>query len=481
MKKLLLLTVAATMIFFGCKKNETPTTNSTQDVVFASSEMPIGGLKSTRDMDENLTVHYASVTIDGSIYTPEVFYLNNVAYTQAIKLDVGNHTLDQFLLMNNNDTPDDTSDDVIVKATPIAGSEFASFVSTPLASSFNVEAFKKAEVQIEVLNFESTTYDSFGFTWFQPVDVTVREQIFFGDICVKHPDDYAGSLYESQENGLQIDMPAIFKIEVYKNGVLADTYNNEYDENGDPWYGEGAPMHVKYSDNDSENDQFEFKLYILVADGNTFNYKYFHSWTFEDDDMIANGGDNVVDFALGTCHALEADLSLAPYINLPETLTYTITDVPGTLGTYFDANIQGVGPGYEITNGLWPTYCGDYQTYIQSGTTYTMDVYSSLYPELIPPGYNTDNYDLVNWMMNHLDNYPGYEWTDVQAVLWKLLNNWDGSNMAYVGKWSDHPIAQQMLADAQANGEDYLPLPGGWAAILLVGNTIQLQLVMVDP
>jgi len=482
MKRLLLLPIIASIMLFGCKKNETPVAPSTnEDVVFASSEMPIGGLKSTRDMDENLTVHYASVTIDGITYTPEVFYLNNVAYTQAIKLDVGIHSLTQFLLMNDNETPDNMNDDIIVKATPLAGSEFASYVSSPLSSTFEVEAFKKAQVDIEVLNFEEATYSSFGFTWFQPTDVTVREQIFFGDICVKHPSDYANSLYAQQENGVQLDMPAIFKVEVYKNGLLQETYDNEYDSNGDLWLGEGAPMHVRYSDNDGNLDNFELKLYIYVAIGNTFGYKYFHSWTFNDDELINNGGDGVVDFALGTCHADEADLSLPPYINLPETLSYTIANVPGTLGTYFDANIQGVNPGYEIGNGLYATYCGDYQTFITSGTTYTMDVYSSLYPDLIPAGYSTENYDLVNYIMNHLDDYPAYDWTDVQALLWKLLNNWDGSNMAYVGTWSDHPIAQQMLADAQANGEGFLPLPGGWAAVLLVGNTVQLQLVMVDP
>ncbi|NOY50480.1 MAG: hypothetical protein GXO88_07965 [Chlorobi bacterium] len=481
MKKLLLLSVIASMFMFGCKKTETPPTSTGEDVVFASAEMPIGGLKAGREISENLSVQYASATIDGTTYTPEVFYLNNIAYTQAVKLEVGVHTLSQFLLMNDNDTPNDTSDDIIVKATPLAGSEYASFVSSPLSSSFTVEAFKKAEVSIEVLNFEETTYTSFGFTWFQPVDVTVREQLFFGDICTKHPDDYTGSLYEQQENGLQIDMPAIFKVEVYKNGVLQDTYDNEYDADGNLWLGEGAPMHVKYSDSDNDVDNFELKLYIYVAEGNTFGYKYFHSWTFSDDQMIDNGSDGVVDFALGTCHADEADLSLPPYINLPATLNYTITAVPGTLGTYFDANIQGVGPGYEISNGLWPTYCGDYQTFISVGNTYAMDVYSSLYPDLIPPGYSTDDYDLVNWLMNNLDNYPGYDWTDVQAFLWKVLNNWDGSNVAYVGTWAQHPIAQQMFADAQANGEGYLPLPGGWAAILLVGDTIQLQLVLIDP
>jgi hypothetical protein len=482
MKKLFLLSFIASFFLISCNKTDVPTSSaSSQEVVFSSAEMPLGSLKSTRDRDESLSVHYANVSVDGVTFTPEVFYLNNIAYTQAIKLETGTHTLEQFLLMNNNETPNDLTDDVIVKATPMAGSEFAGFVNLPLSLTFEVVAFQKAQVDIEVLNFEETSYSSFGFTWFSPVDITVREQNFFGDICAKHPSDYQGSFYENQINGLQIDMPAIFKIKVYRNGVYVGEFDNELDADGNPWYGDGAPLKVRYADKDAEVDNFEFKLFIYVAQGNSFGYHFFHSWTFVDDEMIANGDDGVVDFALGNCHAEEADLTLPPYINLPASLTYVITDVPGTLGAYFDANISGVGPGYEITNGLWPTYCGDVQTTIAEGTTYTMDVYSSLYPELIPAGYSTENYDLVNYIMNNLDNYPNYEWTDVQAVLWKLLNNWNGGHIPLIGNWQQHPIAQQMLADALAYGEGFVPLPGGWAAILLVGDTIQLQLVIVDP
>lgn len=481
MKKVLLFTIAMSFLLISCNKNDAPTATPTQqDVVFSSSEMPIGNLKSTRDLNEELTVHYASIKIDGTTYMPEVFYLNNVAYTQVIKLDPGNYTLSEFLLMNNAGTPDILNDDVIVKATPMAGSEFAPYVNLTLTHDFTVDVFHKAEVAIEVLSFEAANYDSFGFVWFTPVDITVREQVFFGDICVKHPTDYEGSLYEEQDSGLQLDMPAIFRIDVYRNNVLVGEYDNEL------WYGEGAPLIVRYVDDNAEIDNFEFKLYILVEYGASFEYRYFSSWSFTDDNLIPNGDDGVVDFVLGNCNAFAADLVLPPYINLPPQISnYTISIPNNNEPAYILAHLQGNGSAWELPDGTYNAFCGEINVTIVEGTSYTMNVYSSLYPDLIPNGYPTDNYDLINYMVNHLENYEGYTWQDVQMVIWKLLNDWDGSDVALVGAWANHPIAQQMLSDANDYGEGFVPLPGGWAAVLFINsvleNPVQLQLIMVDP
>ncbi len=479
MKKIVLLTVLISAMLFSCKKEAN--TPSKQDVVFTAKVMPIDGLKSSNSQ----TANYAKVTISGNTYYPEVFYLNGNTYTQAIKLPVGVYTVDEFLLMNDNGTPGDMTDDIIVEATPATGSTYADFVSTPTPFNLTVEAFKKTEVPIEVLTFQATNYTDFGFTWFNAQENTVREQLFFGDLCVKHPDDYAGSLYANQSNGVQVDMPAIFRIDVYQNGTFFKSYNNEYHADGTGWYGEGSPLHVLYNDRDNETDNFEFKLYILVADGANFHYKFFHSWTFSDDNMIPAGTDGVVDFVLGNCQTTDADLELPPYMNLPATLTYSITNVPATSGEgYFDANIQNVPAGYDIQNGTWPAYCGDYATLIQTGTSYTMDVYSSLYPANIPsfPHTNTVNFDKVNWLINHLDNYPTQTWSDVQAFIWKMVTDWDGSSKPNVGSWTDHPVAQTMYADAMANGVGFEPLPGQYAVVVLAqGTNIQLQIILVDP
>ena len=89
--------------------------------------------------------------------------------------------------------------------------------------------------------------------------------------------------------------------------------------------------------------------------------------------------------------------------------------------------------------------------------------------------------------MNHLDWFPGYEWYDVQAALWKLANTvvWDGQAApGGIPAWDDLPIAQDMLDLANANGEGFIPLPGGYAAVIFAspdGQQIQTQFVVVDP
>ena len=150
MKKLFLLTVLISVVLFSCKKETT--TPTTQEVVFSAKTMSTGGMKSTNSQ----TADYAKVTISGTTYYPKVFYLDGNTYTQSIKLPVGVYSVTEFMLMDDNNTPDDMSDDIILKATPMAGSTYADFVSTPLNIDFTVEAFRKAEIQIEVLEFVAT-------------------------------------------------------------------------------------------------------------------------------------------------------------------------------------------------------------------------------------------------------------------------------------------------------------------------------------
>jgi hypothetical protein len=39
-----------------------------------------------------------------------------------------------------------------------------------------------------------------------------------------------------------------------------------------------------------------------------------------------------------------------------------------------------------------------------------------------------------------------------------------------------------MRQDAAAYGEGYVPFPGGWGAVILTaGQTVQIQIVVVDP
>lgn len=484
-KKLAFVALAA-FIAASCNKAPTPAndTSTPQDVTFSSPQVSKSGTKSSAAFKDNLQISYASIVINGTTYTPAVYYIDGVAYTQAIKLVPGTYTVTQFLMMNDNQTPDDPSDDVIVSAAPDANSTYANFVNHPLPFDFTVAPFEKNEIDIEILLFTPQEYTEFGFDWFTMSQVTIREQLFFGDISVKHPADYAGSLYENQSNGLQVDMPAIFKIDVYRNGAFLISYNNE------SFLGEGDVLHVAYPDADNSVDHFKFELFILVKSGTSFEYKKFHTWEFDDAQTIPAGSDGVVDFVLGNSNTTTPDLLLPPYQNLPVSCSYKITGgyAPGSMGSYVDAELGSVGAGFDIANGTFASWCGDKDYHINVGHLYSMDVYSSLYPDQMPAfaAAQADNWARVNWIFNHLDNYTGYTWGEVQGAIWIVMNGWTGPSDG--GVLYD-AMSQQMASDSQSH-TDFTPLPGGWAAVVFIPQgtdanqgtpDIQTMFIQVDP
>jgi len=474
---------------FGCNKLAQPDAKkATQEVSFTIKPGELlSGLKSTNVLPcFEVQADYVKVQVDDSLYKIDVFYINNIPYTNTIKLTVGVHTVKEFTLWSDNNTPTNFTDDVLLAATPHSGSTYAGFVVTPINIPFTIDEFKKLEFPIEVVCYEPDHYNDFGFTYFQINEIVVREETFFGDICIKNINDYVGSLYAQQSQGLQLDMPAIFKIEAYRNGVLTGSFNNE------AWKGEGQPLKVTYGDNLHQLDAFEFKLYILVRKGTGFSYVYFHSWLFNDDQVIPQGSDGVVDFALGNC-VPNADLIIPPWMNLPATCTYQITGsyAPGAHGGYVDATLTGIPSGYEIANSTVASWCADHETTINAGQTYGMDVYSSMYPTLLPAFAQSAKWPKINWILNHLDWYPGYLWDDVQGAIWLYdTPSWNGQAHGGVRALASMQWAQTMYNDAQLYGSNYKVPSGGWACIIFIPTgtlpnapnpTIQTMFIRIDP
>ena len=127
---------------------------------------------------------------------------------------------------------------------------------------------------------------------------------------------FEGSPYENQNNGVQYEMPAIFKMFVYKDGVhLEDIspYSNL------DWLGEGAPLCIQYPNNlGVEGEEFKFELYILVPDG-TGDFGYQHYYTFyayDDGDLLDKDKEiiqishGVVEFVIGNCLYYPSEVNL---------------------------------------------------------------------------------------------------------------------------------------------------------------------------
>ena len=451
-------TLVLLMFVASCKKDEfTDQSDADQGVAFV-----LNANSSLKSVDCFSTqADYVNIIINNTSYKLDVFYIDSKPYTNTLKLADGNYVLSEFMLMDDNQTPDDTSDDIMVAATPHEGSEFAQYVSQALNISFSVEAFKKTELGISVLCYQEADYSEFGFIYFGIDQVIVREQLFFGDICICLLEDYEASLYANQSTGLQLDMPAIAKIEVWKDGVKFEEFSNE------AWYGEGKPLTVRYADIVNQEDNFELKLFILVRQGLDFNYVHFHSWTFKDDEQIPAGNDGIVDFVLGNCLP-DADLILAPWMNLPPTTTYTITNADPTVhNTIVEVTLSDIPEGYELTNGIYPSSCADHSTPIYMGYPYEMNVYSSLYQDQLPAFAQSDKWDKINWLYNHLDWYSGYEWFDIQGFLWLYDNPvWDGLAIGDMPALTT--LSLQMKQDADTYGVDYkVPLGGSYVIIFI--------------
>jgi hypothetical protein len=485
MKKLFVLIAALALITYGCKKDQPQPTNQLVDVSFTGVPMSkdLGGTKV--DACFAFEADWAVITIDDVDYTVDVYYIDGVPYTKSIKLTPGQgegtdgkYVMTKFLLYSDYDTPE-VEDDGILAAAPEADADFGQFVIQGLPLDITVQAFNKVEIPVEVLCFEAHQFSEFGFFWYTYDEVVVRKQCFFGDLCVKHPDDYLTSLYAGQDGGLQMDMPAIFQIEMIRNNVPFGTFNNE------SFLGEGAPLCVEYVDYLNEVDNYEFILSVLVRIGSGFGYVPFGSWTFTDDGLITAGTDGVVDFVVGNCVQDGADFVYAPYMNLPVSCTMNIHN-PGDPG-YWDLTVIDVTPDgdYDLNPDSYDAWCGDKDHSIGNGE-HTAKVYSSLNPASWPTGMPTGyaaKIAKVNWIFNHLSYYGLTPVSITQAdglvlqnAIWAIINGWGVS-----GDAAD--MRDDANAWATANG-NFVPLPGGYAAVLFVTDdnpAIQLIFTLVDP
>lgn len=513
MKKLLILFFAAgVLLFTACNKDkqkdviqESPLestlvfTIEQTDLDFKTDglpeciEVPLSYVKFTVVDTDDVTTEYKSniIPVDGELLT------------QVIKLLPGDYTVTSFLVYNDNGTPANEDDDILVRAAPMATSIYYDLMEYKLDLDFTVVKFQKNEYVIDVLCFEPLFYDDFGFTWFEFNDVRIERQCFFGDICTGKLQDfrdteYMESPYEEQMYGVQMDMPAIFQMEVFKT-VMVDgqetlellrTFNNMsyINDNGEEifYYGEGQCLEVYWPNRLDEEEEFTFVLSVMLPSGPIFEYRHLYTWTFLDDNCPDPGEDGVVDFVLGSCQYEDSDLRLPFWMDLPQFdfNMHTGNSAPGSMGTYFDVTFSGIDPDeFDIKNGTYGVWCGDKSNSIDANTTYTVRAYNSLAPATWPVGLTIDEAKIqkLNFFFNKLPLLiPGFEydntidhWVQIQNVIWKITNDW--------------PIVPGSPAETyynyvMANHVGYEVPPGGWAAILFWKNPeVQLVFVVVDP
>lgn len=121
----------------------------------------------------------------------------------------------------------------------------------------------------------------------------------------------------------------------------------------------------------------------------------------------------------------------------------------------FITTLFGVPAGYDVSNGPYPGWCIDYRNPIPINT----DILVKLYSSYCPPGHlEDDNWDLVNYLLNHKS--AGADWYDIQTAIWGLIN------FGNPAPPPSDPLGQGMVANAIANGNDFVPGPGQIVAVI---------------
>lgn len=447
----------------ACTKTDLPSNSKKQEVTFSSKTVLKGTKGASFLKSATLKIDYAEVGIGNELYKIPVYVLDGVIYTTSIKLDPGNYTLTKFLLMSSGQSASDSTDDAVVYALPMAGSDYAAFVEHPAGFNFSVSTLDKKEVQVEVLLFNPADYQKFGFDFTVLPHTIIRHQLFSGRFIPADYNAYTGSLYQSQSNGLQANMPAIFRIDVYRNGTFIKSYNNEDN------LGEQA-LKVSYPDDNQSNDRFRFDLFVYGKSGAGFDYRFIRSWKFSNGQQLNHGSDGIVHFVVGNAQDTQADYAFGPYINLPGNCTLVVNHgfAPGSLGAYFDGTVQNTPSGYDFSNGTYQYWCGTDTVSINLGPVYTMDVYSSLIPDALPAyTRHPDRWNELNWLFNHLNNYAFYDWDILQGAAWMILNDWDGKGHSGV---SDANALVLQMVNAARSHADFIPSYGQKAAIIFIPN-----------
>ena len=166
---------------------------------------------------------------------------------------------------------------------------------------------------------------------------------------------------------------------------------------------------------------------------------------------------------------------------LPDQVSMMVTRQGFGLPSYFDVTIAGG----SILDGMYDSFCLDTDHGMIQNQWLIANVFSSY--ETLPAGLleYPENLDLINYIINQ--NYIGqpspsggfYTWGDIQKAIWQLVE--DDPTGDWVGEWSQARV-DEILADAFANGEGFVPGCNEWIAIILapVYNQQILQILFIQ-
>jgi hypothetical protein len=156
-------------------------------------------------------------------------------------------------------------------------------------------------------------------------------------------------------------------------------------------------------------------------------------------------------------------------LNLPQTLV-RIEVFDGT-ESYFITKLMDVPAGYDVSNGTYLGWCIDTRVEMaRSPAQHLVKLYSSLNP---PGDLANESWDMVNYILNHKRGNA----TDIQQAIWYFIN----LDTAYT---PTSEVAWEIINDALANGEGYVPSYGEKIAVIcypqyVLPSEVQVSIIEV--
>ena len=152
--------------------------------------------------------------------------------------------------------------------------------------------------------------------------------------------------------------------------------------------------------------------------------------------------------------SLQTVLAAAPFLRLPSTpVNGTYGPVPGA-NSYFDITLSNVSTGFDVSNGVYPAWCIQYDS-TNSLNDGSIMLYSSYDPNM-PNDVKILDWNKINYVLNHKQGSID----EVQFAIWFILGEFGGPFSS---------ATQAMINSANAN-PTYEPGPGEIIAVIVYSD-----------
>jgi hypothetical protein len=168
------------------------------------------------------------------------------------------------------------------------------------------------------------------------------------------------------------------------------------------------------------------------------------------------------------------DYTPCKVLEMPEGLVDIVASGGGG-DSYIDTTVSD--GGNDVPSATYDGWCFDEDQLIYLGTHYDATLYSS-YDPFLPPSLQDDDWDLINYIINHKQDYfdAGYTVLNIEHVIWYFMEDPDWT-------WDDLNTNEKAIAqDAIDNGEGFYPAHLQYMAVIVyISDSVQGTFIEVDP